>query len=39
MGCPRAPCRPLILALGLKEHTLEGVRQLVAAVKEAGLLR
>lgn len=30
--------KPLTVALGLKRHTLEGVKQLVAAVKEGGLL-
>ncbi|GBF98097.1 hypothetical protein Rsub_10843 [Raphidocelis subcapitata] len=31
--------RPLTVTLGLKHHTLEAVKQLVAAVKEQGLLR
>jgi hypothetical protein len=31
--------RPLTVAIGLKEHTPEAIRQLVAAVKEGGLLR
>ena len=35
---PPAP-RPLTVTLGLKHHTLEAVKQLVAAVKEQGLLR
>lgn len=30
--------RPLTVALGLKRHTMEGVKQLLAAVKDAGLL-
>ena len=30
--------RPLTVALGLKRHTMEGVKQLLAAIKDAGLL-
>ncbi|KAI8463093.1 MAG: hypothetical protein J3K34DRAFT_445302 [Monoraphidium minutum] len=31
--------RPLTLSLGLKEHSLAAIKQLVAGIKEQGLLR
>jgi hypothetical protein len=30
--------RPLTVTLGLKEHSLEAIKQLVSAVKDGGLL-
>lgn len=36
---PATVRRPLTVALGLRAHTLEGMKQLVEAVKSSGLLR